>query len=203
MIPVAAVLVVSEDDQHVVPLRAGPQPFQHLVHVNVAAHQVGVRRVLRVAPCRLVETHRGQRAGGDIFQEILAVFQVQGAIGRSRREARKEIERLMVRLEHRAVALAHVNDRPLCVRRPASVSQCLVPAARIPCPGNAFGRQRVAYRPGRLRWNRLAVTGGALRVGEIQRSARGRRHAAGLIRRLRGVDRIAIRWRDLAATGAE
>ena len=55
------------------------------------------------APGRLVERHRRQRAGVDVAQEVLAVLQMLLAIRRARREAREIVERLMVRLEIRAL----------------------------------------------------------------------------------------------------
>jgi hypothetical protein len=192
VVPVAAVLVVREHDQHVVPLRARAQLRQQVGHVLVAALHVGVRRVLGVAAGGLVEHDRGQRAGGDVAQQVVAVLQVLGAVLRARRVARVVVERLVVRLEVRAALVARVDHAPLRAGRLAPIGERRVPSARVPGPGHALGAQRVADRALRLRRHRQAEAGRALRVGAVERAAVGGRYAARLVGRLRRVDRQAV-----------
>ncbi len=58
----AAVFVVSHDDQHVLPLRAGLQLGNQISNVRIAVSDVGVAVVLVQVALRLVERHGGQRA---------------------------------------------------------------------------------------------------------------------------------------------
>ena len=155
--------------------------------MRVAARDVGVARVLRVAADRLVERHPGQRARVDRREELVAVLQVLRALGRSGRVAREIVERLVVRLEVRARGLAVVDDRAFRLRILPAVRERRVPAARVPRPRDALRGERVADGLRRLRRHRMAR-----RIGEVGRAARGGRHAGGLVGRLRRVDRIAV-----------
>ena len=101
MVPVATVFVIGHHHQHVFPLRAGTQFVQHVGNVGVATHDVGVRRVLVVAPGRFVERHGRQLARTNVCHEVFAVLDESGTVCRPRRKARVVVERLVMRLKIR------------------------------------------------------------------------------------------------------
>src|SRR5437870_1535803 len=107
--------------------------------MGVAAHEVGVERVLRQAAGRLVEGDRRQRAGLDRAHEVVAVLEMLGPIGGAGRETSEIIEGLMVRLEIRALVVAYINDLALLAWRPAAVFEREPIGTRVPGPTHALG----------------------------------------------------------------
>src|SRR5437667_4935000 len=113
MVPKAAVLVIGDDDQHLAPLRTAAKPRQQVIDMRVAADEVGVRGMLGENSDRLVERNLRQCPGVDVAQEIFAILEMRGAIGRARRKASVVIERLVMRLEVGTAFTACVDDTAL------------------------------------------------------------------------------------------
>src|SRR5689334_3092092 len=146
MVPEAAVFIVGHDDSHPAPLRTATEMIQQIGNVQVAAHDVGVARVLGESSRGLVESDLGQRTAIDGGDEIGPVAQMLRAAGRAGGEVREIIERLVMRLEIRTAGGPVVDDRPLRRRLLAAVGQGRVPRARVPRPGDILRRERIAYR---------------------------------------------------------
>ena len=102
VVPGAAVLVVGDDDDHVVPLRAGLQLRDEVGDLRVAVGQAGVARVLVEDAFGLVERDRRQRAHRrSVGDEVSVILEVRTAVGSVRRrvEVGVVVERMVVRLE--------------------------------------------------------------------------------------------------------
>ena len=81
MIPEAAILVISDDDEHMAPLRALLESLQQIGGVGVAGRHVAGAGVLVDAAPGLVEGDLRQRALGDVGEEVVEILNVPGAIG--------------------------------------------------------------------------------------------------------------------------
>src|SRR5207302_9015210 len=100
--------------------------------------------MLVVAPHGLIKRDLRQPASGDISEEILAVLEMRGAIGRTWRVAREVVERLMMRLKGERARAARVDHGALFLRIAPPIGERRVPAAAVPRPRHALGRERVA-----------------------------------------------------------
>src|SRR5437016_3239118 len=94
MVPKAAVFIIGDDDQHPVPLRALFEALQQIGDMRVAAQDSAGVRMLAQPSNGLVEGDGGKRALVDVALELIAVFEVLGAIGGAGRKPREIIERL-------------------------------------------------------------------------------------------------------------
>ena len=160
--------------------------MQQIIEVRIALREIGVARVLVEPAGGLVEHHLRQRPLVDVGEQVVVVLQVLRALGRAGREALEVVERLVVRLEPEA-ALARVDHRTLVFRSAPAVGGGGVPAAGVPGPRHALRAERVADGLLVLRRQRMAR-----RVGEIEAAERRRRDAARLVRRLQGIDGVAV-----------
>src|SRR6202021_555299 len=112
MVPEPAVLVISDDDQHVLPLRALLEVTDQVDQMLVARLHVRVARMFVEVALGLVERDLWQAALVDGLDEFgtaqATVLQVLGAGWGAGREAGEIVERLGMELEvrHRGRALA-------------------------------------------------------------------------------------------------
>src|SRR5205085_3217981 len=105
-----------------------------------------------------------------------AVLEMHRAVGAARREACIVVERLVVRLEIGTARVTLVDDLAVFLRRLPAVRQREIPGAGIPGPADAFGGERVADGPRRLRRHRLTPALRASDVRKIGISFDGRRN---------------------------
>src|SRR3954462_12246728 len=110
--------------------------------MGIAAHEVGIGRVLVMDANGLVKRDCGQAAAIDIAQKLLAILQMFRAILRAWSEARVIIERLVMRLEIDRAIFARVDHTALLGRRAPAVRNSGVPPATVPGPGHALIRER-------------------------------------------------------------
>src|SRR5215471_17868584 len=131
MVPEAAVLVVGDDHRDRVPDRAGLDTLEDVRDVRIARLDLGTARVLVYAAARLIPGHSRQRAAVDVSEEILQILEVLLARLGATRIVPEEDEGLVVKAEPRGVDRTGLG---------------LIPAARVPDPGNALVGQSLADR---------------------------------------------------------
>ena len=78
VVPAAAVLVVSNDDQRVVPVLALLHCIHNLRHVLLSLEEVGIARMFIVRTERLDKGHGRQCAVLHIGEEVVLILQVRG-----------------------------------------------------------------------------------------------------------------------------
>src|SRR5262249_19853971 len=101
VIKLATELVISNDNEHVLPLRSCAQHIDHQCNLVVTVGQIGVARVLVQESNRLVKDDRWQCYGLRLRQQVRTVLQVSCPICRvsDRIKDREIVERMMVRLK--------------------------------------------------------------------------------------------------------
>ena len=132
VVPLAAELVIGDDDQGV--LACGPlgDRLQQVDEVVAAVGLAGVAGVLVLRAVGLDEADRRQRAVLGRGDELRLVLQVRPA-GLARRVVGEVVERLVVVLEQRASGMTRRPRRPS--RRRTSSTRCPAPLSRSPMLG--------------------------------------------------------------------
>src|SRR6185369_13235712 len=142
VIPEATILVISHNDQHMLPLRALLQMADEIGDMCVTRLHIGIARMLVEIALRLVERDLWQGAGIDRLDELgtaeTTIAQMLGAGRGARSISREVVIGLMMVLEVR-------------YRRGVAIGQNRTPGAAIPDPGDTLFRHGVADRFRRLR----------------------------------------------------
>src|SRR5689334_11676151 len=121
----------------------------------VAGQDVSVSGMLIQNPRRLVEDDLWEATAIDRCRHSRVVLQMFVTIGRSRREAREIIERMMMGDEIRRAVGAGRDDLARRARRLHAILDGGVPGARVPHPRDALRRKRVADRLELRGWQRV------------------------------------------------